>query len=78
MPMVITCFFNGVVRLGVAGNRTSVIAAWTRRLKRVERDCQAWSRHGLSGVGNVCIGTDIPELRALFYSCVNSNGILYS
>ena len=70
-------FFSGVVRLGVAGNQTSVIAAWTRCLKRVEHDCKAWSRHGLSEVENVCIGRDIPELRALFYGYVNSNGILY-
>ena len=36
------------------------------------------SLHGLSGVGNVCVGRDIPELLALFCGCVNSNGILCS
>ena len=37
-------FVSGVVWLGVAGSRTSVIAAWTRLMKRVKRDCQAWTR----------------------------------
>ena len=31
-------FVSGVVWLGVAGSRTSVIAAWTRIMKRVKRD----------------------------------------
>ena len=30
----------------------------------------------LSGVGNVCVWRDIPELCALYCGCVNSNGIL--
>ena len=34
------------------------------------------SLQGLSGVENVCVGRDIPELRALFCGYVNSNGIL--
>ena len=34
------------------------------------------SLQGLSGVGNVCVGRDIPELRARFCGCVNLNGIL--
>ena len=34
------------------------------------------SLQGLRGVENVCVGRDIPELRALFYGCVNSNGII--
>ena len=37
-------FFNGVVWLGVVGSRTSVIAAWTRLMKGVKRDCQAWTK----------------------------------
>ena len=36
------------------------------------------SLQGLSGVGNVCVGRDIPELRAMFCGYVNSNGILYN
>ena len=36
------------------------------------------SLQGLSGVGIVCVGRDIPELCALFCGCVNSNGILCS
>ena len=43
-----------MVRLGVSENRTSMIAAWTRCMKRVEHDFQALSRQGLSVVGNVC------------------------
>ena len=27
------------------------------------------SLQGLSGVGNVCIGRDIPKLRGLLYGC---------
>ena len=34
------------------------------------------SLQGLSGVGNVCVGRDIPDLRALFCGYVNLNGIL--
>ena len=37
-------FFSGVVWLDVAGSRTSVIDAWTRLMKRVKRDCQAWTK----------------------------------
>ena len=36
------------------------------------------SLQGLSGVENVCVGRDIPELRALFCGFVNSNEILYN
>ena len=48
-------------------------------MKRVDHDCQhgaSRSLQGLSGVGNVCVGRDIPELRARFCGCVNLNGIL--
>ena len=34
------------------------------------------SLQGLSGVGNVCVWRDIPEIRALLCGFVNSNGIL--
>ena len=34
------------------------------------------SLQGLSGVGNVCVGRDIPELCARFCGYVNLNGIL--
>ena len=36
------------------------------------------SLQGLSGVIIVCVGRDILELCALFYGCVNLNGILYN
>ena len=32
--------------------------------------------HGLSGIGNVRDGRDIPKLCALLCGCVNLNGIL--
>ena len=37
-------FVSGVVWLGATRGRTSVIVAWTRIMKRVKRDCQAWTR----------------------------------
>ena len=37
-------FFSGVVWLGVAWSRTSVLAAWTRLTKWVKCDCQVWTR----------------------------------
>ena len=37
-------FVSGVVWLGVTRSWTSVIASWTRLMKRVKRDCQAWTR----------------------------------
>ena len=36
------------------------------------------SLQGLSGVGNVCVRRDIPELRAQFCGCVNLNRILWN
>ena len=36
------------------------------------------SLQGLSRVRNLSAMRDIPELRALFCGCVNSNGALYS
>ena len=42
MPLVITSLSAGW--LGAAESRTSVIAAWTRIMKIVKHDCQAWTR----------------------------------
>ena len=37
-------FVSRVVWLSVAGSRASMIAAWTRIMKRVKCDCQAWTK----------------------------------
>ena len=37
-------FVSEVVWLGVAGSRTFVIPVWTRTMKSVKSDCQAWTR----------------------------------
>ena len=60
-------FSSGWFGWALPGSRTAAIVVWARTMKRVERDCQVWTRAKfarLSGVGNVCIGRDIPEFTA--------------
>ena len=74
-------FFSGVVWLGVAKSRTSLIAVWTGLMKRVKRDCQAWTRPKFARIErsrNFLLWEGYCRVNRISRWFKNSNGILYS